>query len=188
VPTATSLSRQNWTDVALRALLTDGPDAVAVQPLARALGATKGSFYWHFRDRDDLLRAALDEWADRSTEQVIADLEAGGGTPELQLRALFGRVTEAATRHPGELRLLAGVGHPAVAEVVAATTRRRVSYVAALIRAAGVERAEAGHRAVLAYATYLGFLQLAVAAPRTLPARRAGRARLLDEMVRITLA
>ena len=60
MPTASSrLSRDSWIDAALELLLQSGPDAVAVQPIARRLGTTKGSFYWHFSSRDDLLRATL---------------------------------------------------------------------------------------------------------------------------------
>jgi AcrR family transcriptional regulator len=61
-PTDTRLSRQSWLNAARIALLHQGPEAVAVEPLARALRVTKGSFYWHFRDRQDLLETLLAEW------------------------------------------------------------------------------------------------------------------------------
>ncbi|MDQ6732181.1 MAG: TetR/AcrR family transcriptional regulator, partial [Actinomycetota bacterium] len=53
------LSRTDWTEAALLALAHDGLAGVAVQPLARRLGATKGSFYWHFADRAELIAATL---------------------------------------------------------------------------------------------------------------------------------
>jgi CubicO group peptidase (beta-lactamase class C family)/AcrR family transcriptional regulator len=56
------LSRDDWLRAARRALLTRGPEAVRVEPLARDLGVTKGSFYWHFADRANLLEALLVEW------------------------------------------------------------------------------------------------------------------------------
>ena len=56
------LGKDDWLRAARRALLIRGPNGVRVEPLARDLGVTKGSFYWHFSDRDDLLEALLVEW------------------------------------------------------------------------------------------------------------------------------
>ena len=57
-----ALTREDWTRAALLAIAEGGTGAVAVEPLAARLGATKGSFYWHFRSRSDLLAAALATW------------------------------------------------------------------------------------------------------------------------------
>src|SRR3954454_3334283 len=70
-----SLTAADWSEAALRALAHGGLTAVAVEPLAKALGTTKGSFYWHFADRNALLEAALALWERRDTEGVIAALE-----------------------------------------------------------------------------------------------------------------
>jgi AcrR family transcriptional regulator len=64
-----TLGRDDWLRAARLALLKGGPEAVRVAKLARALGVTKGSFYWHFKDRDELLEMLLDEW-----ESEIADI------------------------------------------------------------------------------------------------------------------
>lgn len=61
------LTREDWLRAGRLALLKQGPDAVRVEPLARELGITKGSFYWHFRDRNDLLEALLAEWEEEET-------------------------------------------------------------------------------------------------------------------------
>src|SRR5215467_13391709 len=71
----TQLSAQDWTDAALRALADGGVAAVRIDVLARGLGVTRGSFYWHFADRDALLRAALDQWEQAVTAQVIERME-----------------------------------------------------------------------------------------------------------------
>jgi len=60
------LGKDDWLRAARRALLERGPDAVRVEPLARDLGVTKGSFYWHFADRADLLEALLVEWEEET--------------------------------------------------------------------------------------------------------------------------
>src|SRR3954453_2205160 len=71
-----SLGPADWAQAALDALAQGGLAAVAVEPLAKALGTTKGSFYWHFADRNGLIAAALARWEQRDTELVIAAVEA----------------------------------------------------------------------------------------------------------------
>jgi AcrR family transcriptional regulator len=67
----TRTPRGTWIDAGLRALAAGGPDAVRIEPLAKALGVTRGGFYWHFADRGALLREMLDTWERRSIEEVI---------------------------------------------------------------------------------------------------------------------
>ena len=57
-----SLGADDWIDAATAVLVEDGVAAVAVEPLAARLGATKGSFYHHFPNRDALITAALERW------------------------------------------------------------------------------------------------------------------------------
>jgi len=59
---AKDLARKDWLRAARLALLRGGVEAVRVEKLARSLGVTKGSFYWHFKDRDELLELLLREW------------------------------------------------------------------------------------------------------------------------------
>src|SRR4051794_41644168 len=70
-----SLTGSDWTEAALEALARGGLTAVAVEPIAKSLGATKGSFYWHFADRNALLESALELWERRGTQRGIG---AGG--------------------------------------------------------------------------------------------------------------
>jgi AcrR family transcriptional regulator len=72
------LSREAWITGALDALAEDGLDALAVEPLARRLGVTKGSFYWHFASRDDLLRAVLDQWEHDGVDAILREIGAQG--------------------------------------------------------------------------------------------------------------
>jgi AcrR family transcriptional regulator len=81
--------RTAWIDAGLRALSAGGPDAVRVEPLARALGVTKGGFYWHFDDRDGLLDAMLDTWERMVIDDVIDRVERDGGDARAKLRRLF---------------------------------------------------------------------------------------------------
>jgi AcrR family transcriptional regulator len=81
--------RTAWIDAGLRALSAGGPDAVRVEPLARALGVTKGGFYWHFDDRDGLLDAMLDTWERMVIDDVIDRIEGDAGDARAKLRRLF---------------------------------------------------------------------------------------------------
>jgi AcrR family transcriptional regulator len=65
-------TKADWLRVARLALLHQGRDGVRVEALARSLGVTKGSFYWHFRDRNDLLAGLLAEWEDEEELLVTA--------------------------------------------------------------------------------------------------------------------
>ncbi len=184
----TRLTRDAWVEAALQVLLADGPDAVAVQPLARRLDASKGSFYWHFDNRDELLRAVLERWYQVATEDVVHAVEDAGGDPGERARRLFGRVTASSATHPGQLRLLAATDHPDIRAALDRATQRRVAYVASLLRAAGMTPAVARRRATLAYATYLGHAQLLHSTPDVLPASARGRRALRDELMDVLLA
>lgn len=81
--------RTAWIEAGLRALSAGGPDAVRVERLARALGVTKGGFYWHFDDRDGLLDAMLGTWERTVIDDVIDRVEADGGDALAKLRRLF---------------------------------------------------------------------------------------------------
>lgn len=177
------LSRDDWADAALSAIGEGGLAAVAVEPLAERLGTTKGSFYWHFADRDALLGAALARWEDSHTTAVTAEIDAASDNPVVQLRRLFTRVTKLAERDRIEVALLATADHPAVAPVLARATERRLAYSTSLFARLGFGAAEARRRALLVYSAYLGHAQLAHATPQVLPRSRAGSRAYLDHVL-----
>jgi AcrR family transcriptional regulator len=81
--------RSRWIEEGLRALAAGGPDAVRVDSLAKALGVTRGGFYWHFEDRAALLEEMLDAWERVAIDEAIARVEEGGGDAREKLRSLF---------------------------------------------------------------------------------------------------
>ena len=83
----TRTPRTRWIEEGLRALAAGGPDAVRIEPLAQALGVTRGGFYWHFDDRRALLEEMLDTWERASIDEVIERVE--GEDPRASLRRLF---------------------------------------------------------------------------------------------------
>ena len=153
------LSADDWAQAALDLIAEQGVSAVAVEPLARRLGVTKGSFYWHFPSRDALLQAALERWEAVEQESIFGSLEQVAD-PRERLRALFQLVAREVRSHIIYSELLKALDHPAVQPVINRVSQRRLDYLVASFRQAGMGRVEAQHRARLAYAAYLGFLQL----------------------------
>jgi AcrR family transcriptional regulator len=162
------LSAQDWADAALTAIGEGGIAAVAVEPLAVRLGTTKGSFYWHFANRDALIEAALRRWAEINTEEMIQGVEAEPD-PRRRVRLLFAEAIASATSGPLEVSLLATADDPRVADALRRVTERRVAYVAGLFTALGFPEPEARRRGLLAYSVYLGHAQLGHAVPSVLP-------------------
>ncbi len=76
------LDRGAWVEAALDLIKISSIENVRVEPLAKTLGVTKGSFYWHFEDRDELLQAMLEAWRKKATSDVIARLENEGMSTE----------------------------------------------------------------------------------------------------------
>jgi AcrR family transcriptional regulator len=186
------LTRDDWVEAAAHALSSAGPDGVAVQPLARELRTTKGSFYWHFSSRDELLRAALERWAELATDGLIDEVERavpGKNSQTARQRAelMLTTVTARSQENPGEVRLLAAVDHPDVEQAVARVTERRIGYLAGLLRSSGLTTAAATRRATLAYAAYLGYTQLSASVPAVLPAAARGRKALATELADLVL-
>jgi len=181
-----TLTRDDWTTAGLAALVEGGPDAVAIEPVAARLGTTKGSGYWHFTDRADLLRAVLGAWVEQHTVAVQDRVEAAGGSPRERLRHLLGIVSTAAEQSPADLLLVASAD-PDVKAAVVEATQLRVAYVEHLIREDGVPGPEARSRAVLAYAAYLGHASLTSAVPGLVPREPADRRRMQELLLAMAL-
>lgn len=163
---AARLSAQDWARAALEVIAESGLAALAVEPLARRLGATKGSFYWHFPNRGALVEAALQRWEREYTEGTMARVEAPlpdgrPPSPAERLRRLLTTVV-GYTRHGDlEVALLASADDPQVATVLRRVTRRRIDLVTRLYRELGLEPEEARRRAALGVSVFLGHLQYA---------------------------
>ena len=182
----TRLNRDDWTAAALVALAEGGVAAVAIEPLAARLGTTKGSAYWHFPTRDELLRATLDRWEHRHTGAVIALMDTETD-PARRLSRLLASVVEPAHAPSIELALVASADIPAVADALARVAARRVAYLADQFGALGFAPDEADRRALLAYSAYLGYGQLTRTAPASTPQSLDERRAMLATSLRVLL-
>ena len=162
------LSASDWCSAALNVIAESGVDAVAVEPMARRLGVTKGSFYWHFSSRDALLKAALKMWELLVTDQVAARVESETD-PRMRIRKLFREVDGSEHASRLHLALAANTHDPEIRQVVQRVSRRQIQLLNECYQALGLERGQAGHYATLAYSTYLGTMQLRRDAPEAIP-------------------
>jgi AcrR family transcriptional regulator len=158
------LTPADWARAALAAIAQGGIAAVAVESVAADLGATKGSFYWHFKNRDALIRAALEEWEQSRTEAVIEELDREPDPAE-RLRSLLAAAFERSPADRAEVALLADPGHPAATAAVRRVAQRRITYIAEQMQTLGYDHAEAQDRAVVLYCIYVGYLQMAHVTP-----------------------
>ena len=85
----TRVGKDEWLRGAIDLIAEEGVGGLKVEPLARRLGITKGSFYWHFDDRADLIAQALDLWLQLATLDVIERLRPIADPEACLLRALF---------------------------------------------------------------------------------------------------
>ena len=154
-PSRTSLTPDSWVEAATTVLVDQGIDHVRVDVLAGQLGVTRGSFYWHFRDREDLLRRVLQTWSERATEQLTRRLERASADPREQLRDVIslpfrGRAAARAARI--ELALRAWARRDDMARrAVDAADAARIGYHTQIFTALGFAADEAGLRAFMLY-------------------------------------
>jgi AcrR family transcriptional regulator len=154
-PARPTLTPENWIEAATTVLVDQGIDHVRVDTLAGQLGVTRGSFYWHFRDREDLLRRVLQAWADRSTAQLTRRLESARDDPREQLRDVIslpfrGRAAAKAARI--ELAIRAWARRDDMARLaVDEADASRIGYHADVFQALGFDAAEARMRAFVLY-------------------------------------
>lgn len=176
--TGPRLSPSSWTDAALEAIAEGGIAGVVVETLAERIGATKGSFYWHFASRDDLIAATLERWEQVRTTAIVAELEAIDD-PSERLQALAQVETSGSIAVDVEVALLVSADHPVVGPMLHRVYEQRVAFVTKLYSELGFTRTEAAARALLTYSAFLGRLAIRRVAPDLLPSGRALRAHLL---------
>lgn len=153
----TPLGRSAWLEAAWDALAGGGVESVRVEPLAARLGVTKGSFYWHFRDRAALLDALLEDWETRATLGVIHLVDASAEAPRERLAELLRVTTRAPEAPDAEHAIRAWGAHdPSARARLTRIDERRERYVEDLLVAAGVERPAAAHRARALYLALIG--------------------------------
>jgi AcrR family transcriptional regulator len=171
------LSATDWLDHGLKALAAGGHAALKAEPLAKALGVSRGSFYWHFADIGAFHAAILRRWREVAAEQIIANVEAAAKdenpVPVLLRQAFSGQLAlEKAVRSWASF-------DAAARAAVQAIDRRRLDYVVHLLRDAKLPREVAQARAQILYWAFLG------SALSDKPLPKGQQQAVLDELLRI---
>lgn len=161
----TRLSPEDWIMAGFRALTAGGSQAIRAEAIARDLGVSKGSFYWHFKDVPALKRAMLDHWADIATKQIITTVEYNRKEASEQLRLLVriatsennapygGKMVEAAIRDWARY-------DPDAADTLGTVNRQRLAFLTKLFEQNGAPHERSAQLANLLYAALIGLEQL----------------------------
>jgi len=154
-----TLTATDWERAALELIAERGVQALAIEPLARRMGITKGSFYWHFASREALLEQALRRWEEhdsRNLNKSLGEID----DPRERLVSFFRRVGKEKLTHEVYSELCAAAGHPQVEPVLERVAERRMHHLSTAFQELGMAPEHARHQARLTYSVYLGFLQL----------------------------
>jgi AcrR family transcriptional regulator len=174
----------DWQEAMLDALAEEGPAGIDIERLARRLGVTKGSFYWHFVNREELIDAALQRW--EQLDSVIAASLNSGSDAHAALRAFFHRTGSADRHHRILAALLQRVDCGVACTVAARVSRRRLKALGRFFHRHGCTSGNALQRAAQAHALCLGLLQAPLHQRlRRMPASR--RDAFVDETIRLLL-
>jgi AcrR family transcriptional regulator len=154
-----TLDRAAWIRAATAMLADSGPDGVRVESLARRLDVTKGSFYWHFEDRQDLLGAILQYWKEGRIRDIVKQTQAASGRELEQIHHVL--EVYAANRNrkgiPIELAVRDWARRDSqAAAVVAEVDATRFERARRLFLACGLDEVESAARSTLVYAYVFG--------------------------------
>ena len=169
-----ALGKQDWIRAALFAIADGGTAAVAVETLASRLGATKGSFYWHFRNREQLIVEALEYWEREGTDDVIDELGAVSDPVERLTRLLQTAIGYQDDDAAGQadVGLLAAVTDPVAGPVLRRVADKRLDFLERIFRDMDFSPEQARQRARITYSAFLGWFELRRVAPRRTPIGR----------------
>jgi AcrR family transcriptional regulator len=151
----TRTPRSEWIRQGLRALAEGGPDAVRIEPLAKELGVSRGSFYWHFEDRSALLAAMLDTWEQATTEEAAERVESEGGDITARLRRLFTLTSPSVVKTDLAIRDWGRRDH-AVAERLRRIDNRRMGHLRALFAGLSGDPGEVEACCLLTFSLLIG--------------------------------
>lgn len=155
------LTRQDWIDAAIGRLIKSGVDTVRVEPLADDIGVSRGSFYWHFKSRRELLTAILETWRQHQTRRIVERIRQNETLAPIQrlvrLRMLPARTKTTSEAASFELAVRAWAMRDKLArKIVDRVDAERLKFTIGLLSDAGMPQGEASYWSLIGYAYTLG--------------------------------
>jgi AcrR family transcriptional regulator len=150
------LSREDWVREALGVLQERGADGVKIVVIAERMGVTSGSFYWHFKDLQDLLDCLLDYWEHELTDAIIELAKSFGGPPKDRILNLMLQVVEEDAAAYDHAILVWARKDPAANEVFSRTLRKRFDFARWMFKQCGFSDWQAKIRGRLMVAYLMG--------------------------------
>lgn len=155
----TPLTEADWVDAATGILVEENVRGIKVEKLCAKLGVTKGSFYWHFKKRSDVLIALLKAWRRRTTLNVIQNIAKSGAQGMGRLRSMIEMPRHAKAGEVAAIEMsirdwARRVEMPKEAIVEVDTIR--IEYFEQIFRDAGFDEAEVKRRSYLTYCVLMG--------------------------------
>lgn len=167
-------TRSDWITAAWGVLGERATGDVPIAEIARRLGVTKGSFYWHFEGREDFRLAMLEHYREVQTDIVMRAMRDVTGPPARRLRALATFLAKNLDASLERTIYLWADHDPEIARVMEEDHERRIAYVTTLLRDAGWPAPKARFRA-MAFAMLMAGWNLTRSGRRSAEIRRYAR-------------
>jgi AcrR family transcriptional regulator len=177
-----AIGKAEWVSAAIGALAKEGVSGIRVESLARKLKVTKGSFYWHFKDRAELLDAVMAEW-EGQTDAIMNEARKQRGA-RAKLDSFISLVKSTEGTIPEAAIFMWARQDPKVARRVKRTEQARIGFLASILEAMDLAPEEAELRAELAYMTFVGMAERMARDEEW----RARKDFLFDQLIRVFLA
>ena len=146
---------ETWIDIGLRTLKNEGLGKFSVEAIARKVGVTKGSFYWHFKDRDEFFKAIVDYWLEKQHKLIEDYAQHGAANPQQQLWDIMQDLLRSDAEHDVAMRSWVQhyeYAHKAVKQV----DKLRLDYLESLFKKMGLNKDGAKLRAQMLYFYQVG--------------------------------
>jgi AcrR family transcriptional regulator len=155
-------SPELWLGAAYEALLESGVDAVKILPLAKKLGLSRTSFYWFFKDREELLAALVTQWRDKNTGNLVKQTEAYAETvAEAMLNVIDCWLDDTIFDSKFEFAVRSWALQSAdIAAEVRAADRQRLDALTRMFVRFGQDETQADVRARTTYLTQIGYISM----------------------------
>ena len=151
-----ALTKEDWINAGWLLMTSKGVEGVKVEVLARQLEVSKGSFYWHFKNRQELLEAILQRWEEQTMFLIHESKKSTN--PKDRLVNLFTLISQICQEPDPEPAIFLWANKdPRVQQRVHALENRRVDYLSKLFEDYGFDAIASKQRAEVAYMAMMGF-------------------------------